>query len=213
MAYKYIYYNFNTIFIFERVITIIIRKAEYIISAVDPKGYPNHDLVEFAFFGRSNVGKSSVINAIAKRKNLARTSQTPGKTITINFFNINDEFSIVDVPGYGYAKRSDAQIQQFGEMIEKYLNSRENLKVAFLLVDLRHKPTENDVLMANYLKSFPCELKVIATKADKIGKTLIARHVKQLIMTLGVRREDVIVTSSVTNLGIEEIYKVIENHK
>lgn len=196
----------------ERMIIIIIRKAEYVISAVDPKGYPNHNWPEFVFFGRSNVGKSSIINAITNRKSLARTSQTPGKTITINFYNINDCISIVDVPGYGYASRSATEIQKFGQMIEKYLQNRVNLKVAFLLVDLRIPPTEDDVLMVNYLRSFPYQLKIIATKADKIGSTLIQRHVKQIVTTLQVEPSDVIVTSSKTNYGIEGIYKIIEQY-
>lgn len=193
-------------------IIIIIQKAEYLTSAVDPKGYPNHNWSEFAFFGRSNVGKSSIINAITKRKNLARTSQTPGKTITINFYNINDCFSIVDVPGYGFASRSATEIQKFGLMIEKYLKYRDNLKVAFLLVDLRHEPSENDVLMANYLRSFPLQMKIITTKADKIGTTLIQRHLKQVTSALKVDARDVIVTSSISNMGIEEILKIIENN-
>ena len=151
---------------------MIIKSSEYVISCVKKEQYPNpNNLPEFVFLGRSNVGKSSFINALTNRKNLAYTSSKPGKTLTLNFYYINKEFYFIDVPGYGYASVNRAQQKKFGLMIEEYLEKREFLKRVFMLVDFRIKPTEDDCLMYNYLKHFNIDVVVIATKVDKIPKT------------------------------------------
>jgi GTP-binding protein len=191
---------------------LIIKKAELVTSAVSREGYPDHDGNEYAFFGRSNVGKSSFINALVNRKNLAYTSQTPGKTQTLNFFNVNDQFMIVDVPGYGYSARSNDKTKLFGPMIEEYLSTRKNLKIAFLLVDLRRKPTEDDVTMYQYLRQFRFRTVIIATKADKIGTTLVAGHVNEALETLKISKDDLFVTSSATKKGIEKVHELFESN-
>ena len=133
---------------------MIIKKAEYIISGTSAEQIPNCNYPEFVFIGRSNVGKSSFINSITNRKNLAYTSSKPGKTITLNFYNVNDDILLVDVPGYGYAQKLVHDRLSYGKMIESYLNNSKNLKVCFLIVDARHKPTNDDVLMYDYLKHY-----------------------------------------------------------
>ncbi|PTK99373.1 YihA family ribosome biogenesis GTP-binding protein, partial [Staphylococcus haemolyticus] len=140
------------------------NNIDLIISAVQEAQYPDTGLSEVALSGRSNVGKSSFINSMIGRKNMARTSQQPGKTQTLNFFNIDDQLIFVDVPGYGYAKVSKSQREKFGKMIEEYLTKRESLKLVIQLVDLRHNPTEDDILMYNYLKHFDIPTLVICTK-------------------------------------------------
>ncbi len=188
-----------------------ITKANYQISAVNSKGYPKEEYPSFMFIGRSNVGKSSFINALTCRKNLAYTSSKPGKTQTLNFYNINDAIFFVDVPGYGYAKQVIGSRLEYGEMIEEYLEKAYDLKTIFLIVDIRHVPTEDDVLMYNYLKHFNLPVKVVATKVDKIGKTLILRHRKQVMDKLKISNpEDVLVVSSETNYGIEKVWQIIE---
>lgn len=188
---------------------MIIKKAEYITGAVKKSQYPTLDYPEFVFMGRSNVGKSSFINALVGRKKLAYTSSQPGKTQVLNFFNINDEILFVDVPGYGYAKKVVEERLRFGEMIEEYLTSP-NLKLCFLLVDIRNKPTQDDILMYEYLKHFKIKVAVIATKADKVGTTLVLRHLKQVKETLKLSSEDTcIAVSSETKKGIEEVWNLI----
>lgn len=185
----------------------VIKKAEYIISGTKKEHYPKLNLPEFVFMGRSNVGKSSFINAICKRKKLAYTSSKPGKTITLNFYNINDSFMLVDVPGYGYAQKTVQDRLKFGEMIEEYLNTAENLKSCFLIVDLRHDPTNDDKLMYEYLKHFEKKVVVIATKADKLSKNQMAHNLKRVKEVLKLAKEDkAIVVSSETRLGIENVY-------
>lgn len=185
----------------------VIKKAEYIISGTKKEHYPKLNLPEFVFMGRSNVGKSSFINAICKRKKLAYTSSKPGKTITLNFYNINDSFILVDVPGYGYAQKTVQDRLKFGEMIEEYLNTAENLKSCFLIVDLRHDPTNDDKLMYEYLKHFEKKVVVIATKADKLSKNQMAHNLKRVKEVLKLAKEDkAIVVSSETRLGIENVY-------
>jgi GTP-binding protein len=146
--------------------------------AVEPKQYPQDELPEIAFAGRSNVGKSSFINSMINRANLARTSGKPGKTRTINFYIINDSFRFVDLPGYGYAQVSKSERKKWGEIIEKFLVTRENLREVILIVDIRHEPTEQDLMMYNWIKSFGYTGIVLATKADKISKGNYAKHVK-----------------------------------
>ena len=155
-----------------------VTKAEFIISAVGPNQYPDDALPEIALAGRSNVGKSSLINRMIHRKNLARTSSTPGKTQHLNYYRINDALYFVDFPGYGYAKVSKTQRQVWGTMIEKYLLERETLKLVMLVVDLRHPPSKDDELMYDWLKHYDLPICVIATKADKIPKSRWQKHIK-----------------------------------
>ena len=192
---------------------MIIKSSEYVISCVKKEQYPNeNNLPEFVFLGRSNVGKSSFINALCNRKNLAYTSSKPGKTLTLNFYYINKEFYLIDVPGYGYAQRVMSQRMDFGKMIEEYLNSSENLKKCFLIVDSRHNPTEDDCLMYNYLKHFNIDVVVIATKVDKIPKTQQHKHLKNISSTLDLPLTDIIAVSSVTKQGIEKVHQIIEQY-
>ena len=150
------------------------------VSAVRRSQYPNDGYPEFIMLGRSNVGKSSFVNTILNRKNLARISSKPGKTVTINFYNVEDSFYLVDVPGYGYADTSKEEIRKFGLMVEEYLQKREELKRVFLLVDFRIKPTNDDVLMYNFLKYYQIPVTVIATKCDKVNSKDKERNIKQI---------------------------------
>ncbi|MCR5231307.1 MAG: ribosome biogenesis GTP-binding protein YihA/YsxC, partial [Acholeplasmatales bacterium] len=147
---------------------MVIKKAEFYTSAVSKETLPEESRIEVMFCGRSNVGKSSFINMLTNRKSLARTSSNPGKTQTLNFYEINDDLYFVDVPGYGYARVSKSIKETFGKMIEEYVTSRNVLKMVFLLVDFRHKPTEDDCLMYEFLKYNNLPVTVIATKADKV---------------------------------------------
>ena len=192
---------------------MIIKSSEYIISCVKKEQYPNpNNLPEFVFLGRSNVGKSSFINALTNRKNLAYTSSKPGKTLTLNFYLINKEFFFVDVPGYGYAQREMKQRMDFGKMIEEYLSCSVNLKKCFLIVDSRHEPTEDDILMYEYLKHFNIDVVVIATKCDKIPKTKQIKHFKQILSCLNISKDDAILVSSETKQGIDKVHEIIESY-
>lgn len=175
------------------------NNVDIIISAVDPKQYPETGLPEIALSGRSNVGKSTFINTLISRKKVARTSSKPGKTQTLNFFNIDEQLVFVDVPGYGYAKVSKKQREQFGKMIEQYLTTRQSLKCVVQLVDIRHKPTQDDVLMYNYLKHFGIPTIIIATKEDKIPKGKVQKHLKIIRQTLEVDSDDQLVSYSSLN--------------
>lgn len=188
-----------------------IKEAEFITSAVQISGMPEHNGTEFMFCGRSNVGKSSFINLLTNRKKLAKTSQNPGKTQTINFFLINKSFYLVDVPGYGYAKVSKSVKETFGAMIEEYCVKRTQLKMVFLLVDFRHKPTEDDCLMYNFLKHYNRPVTVIATKADKLKNSERAKAKKLIIETLGLAEGDkLIITSSLKREGIGLVYQTMD---
>ena len=190
---------------------MIIKSAEFIISAVATSGCPLPNLGEVMFCGRSNVGKSSFINMLANRKNLARTSSNPGKTQTLNFFLINDDFYFVDVPGYGYAKVSKSVKATFGKMIEEYLTKRESLKAVFLLVDFRHKPSEDDVLMYNFLKYYNKKVYVIATKSDKVKNSERRKNKELIISTLNLQEGDrLIITSSEKREGLYDVYTVLD---
>ncbi len=191
---------------------MIIKSSEYVTSCVKKEQYPNQTLPEFIFMGRSNVGKSSFINALCNRKNLAYTSSKPGKTLTLNFYRINNSFFFIDVPGYGYAARALNNRLEFGEMIEEYLGHSTLLKKCFLIVDLRHKPTEDDQLMYNYLIHLGLEPVVIATKADKIPKTQISKHKKVVKETLNLSDDNLIIFSAITKLGVEAVHNLIENY-
>lgn len=172
------------------------NNVEILISAVGRDQYPNTGLPEIALSGRSNVGKSSFINAVAGRKNIARTSSKPGKTQTLNFYNMDDQFIFVDVPGYGYAKQSKKSREEWGRMIESYLAERQELAAVIQLVDLRHKPTEDDVLMYNYLKHFEIPVIMICTKMDKIPKSKLQKHLKVVRETIDFEEGDVMIPFS-----------------
>jgi GTP-binding protein len=161
-----------------------IKKSEFITSAVKRNQYPLDNRAEIAFVGRSNVGKSSIINALTNRKKLAKVSQTPGKTRLINFFIINDDFYLVDLPGYGYAKVSKAEKDSWGITIETYLTSREQLKRVVLLVDSRHKPTGDDILMYEWIKHFGYDVIIVATKSDKLTRNELKKNEKLIRETL-----------------------------
>lgn len=161
-----------------------IKKSEFITSAVKRNQYPLDNRAEIAFVGRSNVGKSSIINALTNRKKLAKVSQTPGKTRLINFFLINDDFYLVDLPGYGYAKVSKQEKESWGKTIETYLTSREQLKRVVLLVDSRHKPTGDDILMHEWIKHFGYDVTVVATKSDKLTRNELKKNEKLIRETL-----------------------------
>ena len=182
------------------------------IIAVRISQYPDDKKNEFLCLGRSNVGKSSFINTIMNRKNLARISSKPGKTTTLNFYLINNDFYIVDVPGYGYAQTSKKQIEKFGIMIEEYLKQRPDLKHVFLLVDYRHKPTEDDVLMYKFLKYYNIPVTIVATKYDKVNRSLRDKQDDLIKTTLSPALGDEIVNfSSITKIGKDRIYEIIEN--
>lgn len=184
-----------------------------IISAVKKAQYPDTGLTEVALSGRSNVGKSTFINSMIGRKNMARTSQQPGKTQTLNFYNIDEQLIFVDVPGYGYAKVSKVQREKFGKMIEEYITQRENLKLVIQLVDLRHQPTEDDVLLYNYLKHFDIPTLVICTKEDKIAKGKVQKHIKRIKDKLELESGDNIISySSIKNSKQQEIWNFIETY-
>ncbi|PTI05853.1 ribosome biogenesis GTP-binding protein YihA/YsxC [Staphylococcus warneri] len=189
------------------------NNIDLIISAVQEAQYPETDVPEVALSGRSNVGKSSFINSMIGRKNMARTSQQPGKTQTLNFFNIDDQLVFVDVPGYGYAKVSKVQREKFGKMIEEYLTTRQKLQLVIQLVDLRHNPTEDDVLMYNYLKHFDIPTLIICIKEDKIPKGKVQKHLNNIKNKLDVEEEDTIVSySSIKNNKQQQIWDLIESY-
>lgn len=173
---------------------------------------PENEKPEIAFAGKSNVGKSSLINALMNRKSYARISQTPGKTQTINFYNINEEMYLVDLPGYGYAKVSQREKEQWGALIERYLNNSTQLKVVFLLIDIRHEPGNNDKIMYDWVLQQGYQPVIIATKLDKLKRSQVAKHVKQLKQGLNlVPGTKIIPFSAVTKQGRDEIWELVEN--
>lgn len=189
-----------------------ITSAGLIISAVRRSQYPVSDLPEFMLVGRSNVGKSSFINTITNNKKMARVSNTPGKTRNLNFYLLNKEFYFVDVPGYGYANVSKKEQKKFGLMIEEYLEKRENLKRTYMLVDFRHKPSEDDVLMYKFLKYYNLPVTIVATKADKVPTSKRAKAKDLILKTLELEKGDTfIVLSNVTKEGRDNILKEIED--
>ena len=172
---------------------------------------PKNTKPEIAFAGKSNVGKSSLINALMNRKSLARTSSQPGKTQTINFYNINDELYFVDLPGYGYAKVSQQEKEKWGKMIEKYLHRSKVLQAVFLLVDIRHEPSANDKQMYEWIMANGYHPVVIATKLDKINRSQVAKQVKIVKQGLGVDKDTIVIPfSAETKQGREEIYDLID---
>ncbi|MFJ5758217.1 ribosome biogenesis GTP-binding protein YihA/YsxC [Neobacillus sp. NPDC093182] len=187
--------------------------SDIVISAVRPEQYPETDLPEFALAGRSNVGKSSFINKMLNRKGLARISSKPGKTQTLNFYLINEILHFVDVPGYGYAKVSKSERAAWGRMIETYFTSREQLRAAVLIVDLRHPPTQDDVMMYDFLKHYGIPCIIIATKADKIPRGKWQKHLKVTKETLDLDENDQIVLfSSETGEGKDKAWSILQSY-
>lgn len=187
-----------------------ITKAEFMTSAVKPSQYPPVGVPEIAFAGRSNVGKSSLINLLMGNKKLAKVSSTPGKTRTINFFNINDDFRIVDLPGYGYAKVSKSQSDDWGPMMESYLSKREDLLKVLQLVDIRHAPSAQDKQMYEYLRYYGLSGIVIATKADKLSRNEMNKNISMIKKELELDRDDIIIpVSSLTKQGMDEVLGIM----
>ncbi|MFS9101978.1 ribosome biogenesis GTP-binding protein YihA/YsxC [Streptococcus australis] len=189
------------------------HNADILLSATNKSHYPQDDIPEVALAGRSNVGKSSFINTMLNRKNLARTSGKPGKTQLLNFFNIDDKLRFVDVPGYGYARVSKKEREKWGKMIEEYLTSRENLKAVISLVDLRHEPSADDVQMYEFLKYYEIPVILVATKADKIPRGKWNKHESMIKKKLDFDKTDTfIIFSSVNKTGVEEAWGAIFDH-
>lgn len=190
---------------------MVIKNVELEIVCGITSKLPDTELTEIAFAGKSNVGKSSLINALLNRKSLARTSATPGKTQTINFYNVNKDLYLVDLPGYGYAKVSPKEKEQWGKLIERYLNTSKKLKAVFLLIDIRHEPTANDKMMYDWIVYHGYNPIIIATKLDKLKRSQIQKHIKMVKQGLNlVPGTKVIPFSSVTKQGREEIWDLVE---
>lgn len=188
-----------------------IKQTEFVISAVGPSQFPEDGLPEVALAGRSNVGKSSLINKMLLRRNLARTSSQPGKTQTLNYYKINNDLYFVDFPGYGYARVSKTQRQSWGKMIEQYLREREPLRLVLHLVDLRHPPTGEDQRMYEWLSHYEIPMCVIATKADKVSRSQWMKQAKMIRQTLGMPGHvPLILFSSETGQGRDELWSLIE---
>ena len=191
---------------------MIIRKAELETVGGITSTLPENLLPEFAFAGKSNVGKSSLINGLLNRRALARTSSQPGKTQTINFYNVNDDLYFVDLPGYGYAKVSVEVKAKWGKMIERYLKKSKMLKCIFLLIDIRHDPSANDKLMYDWIVSNGYKPVIIATKLDKLKRSQIQKHVKMVREGLGLAKEDILIPfSAEIKQGRDEIWALIES--
>ncbi len=186
-----------------------LNNVELMLSAVSKRQYPNTDLPEIAFAGRSNVGKSSLINKLLNRKKLARVSAQPGKTATINFYDIDKTLIFVDLPGYGFAKVSKQEKEKWGKMIEEYLNEREQLIQVVLLVDMRHKPTNDDIMMYNWIVKSGFEPIVIATKKDKVKPSQRESALKLIKDTLNM--DEVIPFSSEKGDGVDEVWSLFKN--
>lgn len=189
-----------------------ITSANFVVSAMRRSQYPTDGLPEFMLVGRSNVGKSSFINTITNNKKMARVSNTPGKTRHLNFYLLNDSFYFVDVPGYGYASVSKKEQRKFGLMIEEYLEKRPNLVRTYMLVDLRHKPSDDDVLMYKYLKYYKLPVTIVATKLDKISKNKREKAASLVLKTLELEKGDTFVMlSNITKEGKDKILNEIED--
>lgn len=189
---------------------MIIKSTEFIKSAVKPSQYPDGDLPEIAFAGRSNVGKSSLINALLNRKNLVRTSSTPGRTQLINFFNVNGTFTLVDLPGYGFAKVPLAVKKEWGPMMETYLAKRANLRGTVLILDVRRTPVAEDSQMLQWLRAYDITPVLVVTKCDKVSRNERAKQADIIARTLGVAKDDLCFFSALNKEGTEEIWKRIE---
>ena len=188
-----------------------IISAEFIKSAVDPAHFPKEEVPEVAFAGRSNVGKSSLMNSLLNRKNLVKVSSTPGKTQLINFFKINNQFFFVDLPGYGFARVPDAIKKKWGRMIETYLKKRKNLCLVVLILDIRHKPTEDDRLMAEWLDFYQIRTVFVANKSDKVKKSEKNKKIRSIFESLEKQEKEVIIFSSKKGEGKNDLWKAIKN--
>lgn len=188
-----------------------VKNPYLVISAPNSKSWPEGNLPEIVMAGRSNVGKSSLINTITRRKNLAYVGNTPGKTRLLNFFNIDDRFLLVDVPGYGYANASKKTLIQFGEMMEEYFGSREQKRGLLIIVDARHKPSEDDVTMMEYARYHGMKLAVVATKMDKLKRSEVKKNLDKIKTTLELTDEDYLIPfSSEKRQGIDRVWQVID---
>lgn len=181
-----------------------IVKTELIKIAVNPDGYPDETLPEIAFAGRSNVGKSSLLNSVMNRKDLARTSSKPGKTRTINFYEINNEIRLVDLPGYGYAIASQKEMDNWKKYIETYFHERKNLVGIVQVVDIRHKPSKDDIIMNDFIKLSGLKSMVVATKGDKISKGKYQQAIKEIRTTLNTK-DEILAFSSLNKYGVESV--------
>jgi len=188
--------------------SVIINKTDIATTAVSPSGFPTTGWPEVAFVGKSNVGKSSLINAMLGRKRLARTSGTPGKTRTINFFGVEDKLYFVDLPGYGYAKVSKSESAKWGSMVEGYLKARPPLKRIFLLIDIRHEPGANDLMLYEWFKHYELPFTLVATKADKLSRNAVQKHLAVIRKALGADAPP-IAFSSETRAGRDELWGLI----
>lgn len=189
-----------------------ITQAEYTTSAVDQKGLVDDGKCQFAFVGRSNVGKSSLINCLVGKKRLAKTSSTPGLTKMVNYFLINNQFYFVDLPGYGFAKTNHTNKKTWASVIETYLTCNQNLRTVFVLLDLRHNPTQLDKDMINFLVFHSIPFKIIATKADKIAKSKIPQASAKLAKELALRQEMISAVSSENGFGIDKLLEFVESN-
>lgn len=187
-----------------------VKQADFIKSAVKPKDYPPAELPEVAFVGRSNVGKSSLINVLANRKALVRTSNTPGRTQLINFFNINGVLTLVDLPGYGYAKAPPDVRKQWGPMIENYLAKRDSLKTVVLILDIRRIPSDGDMQMLNWLNNYGIPPLIVLTKCDKLSKLETAKQTALISAAIGRNKEDLLFFSALSKKGRDEVWLKIE---
>lgn len=192
---------------------MIVKNPQFEISAVGPKQYPTNNLPEIVLAGKSNVGKSSFINTMINRKSLARTSSEPGKTRQINFYNIDSKFYFVDLPGFGYSKMSHKEQEKVGKFIEEYLFNRKNISCIVLLIDIRHNPSENDIMMFNYIRSIGVPHIVIANKADKIAPTKVDSYVKNLRELLEANDDDIILPfSSEKKIYTEAVWEELDKY-
>lgn len=189
---------------------MIIKSAEFVVSATQPGNYPPEELPEIAFAGRSNVGKSTLINKLVNRKHLVKTSSTPGRTQLLNFFNINNEFVFVDLPGYGYAKVPERVKKDWGKMIETYLSSRSTLKAVVLILDIRRNPGEEEHSFLSWLHQQGIPAVLILTKADKLSKTKQKKQVQIIEKALSVNPDDLICFSAKTRQGLDHVWRAIE---
>ena len=186
---------------------MLVKNAKFTISAVSPKDYPKGNLPEIVLVGKSNVGKSSFINTLCSRKNLARTSNVPGKTRQINFYNIDEKFYFVDLPGYGYSKMSKEEQVKSGKFIEQYLSVGKNISLIVLVLDIRHKPTEDDMLMYNYILSTNLPFIIVTNKADKIAVTKVDAEVDRIKNILGISYSTIITFSSERKIYIDKVWE------
>lgn len=190
-----------------------INSAYYLVGGTNTANFPDHNLPEFFLCGRSNVGKSTFINTVFNQKNLAKTSSTPGKTQVLNWFIINEQFALVDAPGYGYAKVSRKQREEFGVMMEDYLVNRENLKAVIMLLDYRHQPSDDDILMNDFLRYYDIKVYYILTKEDKLKRNDLKKNKDMIMKALGVEDENLFIPfSSLDKKNIDQVLNIFETN-